>query len=260
MKLRYPLMAGWLGLALVGCGQGPYEAYLSCKQTIEQATELSETGACYLQADAPYLQSTEQAQQHLQQLQESSQAISGLVREDALAEGDTQRVALRLGYTDEKPEHTVSGYSVIMQKIDGQWKLERARVRMLDVTRGSLGSASGRVAFSGAHNLKSQNVIARLAAQESSHYLRLEDQFESIAVMFSSSQPFVPGTYTFNRPISAEIIVGFQEYFTRDPVGTLVIKESAEGTLSGHFEVSFTSNSYGDMSAEGTFAQVLIPN
>lgn len=260
MKLRHSLIAGWLGLALVGCGQDPYEAYLSCKQTIEQASELSETGACYLQADAPYLQSAEQAQQHLQQLQKSNQAISGLVREDALADGDKQRVALRLGYKDEKPEDTVSGYTVIMQKIDGQWKFERAQVLMRDVTRGSLGSASGKVAFSGAHDLKSQNVVARLEAKESSHYLRLEDQFESIAVMFSSSQPFVPGTYTFNRPISVEIIVGSQEYFTRDPVGTLVISEGADGTLSGHFEVSLTSNNYGDMSAEGVFAQVPIPN
>ena len=52
MTLRHSLMAGWLGLALVGCGQDPYEAYLSCKQTIEQASELSETSACYY-AGAP---------------------------------------------------------------------------------------------------------------------------------------------------------------------------------------------------------------
>ncbi|MGI9323726.1 MAG: hypothetical protein ACR2PZ_00795 [Pseudomonadales bacterium] len=256
MNLSYPLTAALLSLALAGCGQSPYEAYLACKQTIEQATVLGDTSACYLQANAPYLQSPEEAQEHLQQLQSSGRAISGLVREDALVDDDAQRVALRLGYTDEKPEHTVSGYSAIMQKVDGQWKLERSKVRMLDITRGSLGSASARVEFAGTHDLKSQNMIARYKGGDPNYYLRFEDQFESIAVMFSSNQPLVPGSYDFNGPISAEISAGFQEFFSRDPVGTLVIEEHADGTLSGNFEVSLTSNNYGDMSAKGSFAQV----
>lgn len=252
------------GALVSGCGTSPHDAFVECRRVIENAATLAESGGCFLQADAEFMQSDEERAEYLADLREPALDRLTLVRSDPLGEpassgdlGDGERVALRFDVSGQPDTNVVTGYSAIMRSGDDEWQYERPLTFIHgDYINADQEGVTGRLDFAGALDRRGDRIVGAVHADGERRALALIDRFDGARVTFTSPRPFAPGRYAFGDEIQAEARLDLDRYFTQEVTGHLEILEVGPDGMSGTFDFRADSNHSGPLQVSGRFAGI----
>lgn len=255
------------GTLVSGCGPSPHDAFVECRTVLDNATTLTESRDCFLQADAEFLQSDQERAGYLADLREPALDRLTLVRSDPLepapgtggADGieGGEGVALRFDVAGQPETDVVTGYSAIMRSVDGEWSYERPLTFIhSDYTNADQVGVTGRLAFTGALEREGDRIVGAVHAAGEQHALTVIDRFDGARVTFVSPRPFTLGRHELGGEVQAEARLDMDRYFTQEVTGGLEILEIGPDGLSGTFAFSADSNHSGPLEVSGRFERI----